>query len=486
MTAKVRTRFAPSPTGFLHVGGARTALYSWLFAKKMQGDFVLRIEDTDQERSTEESLQKVLSDLKWLGYDWQEGPEVNGPNQPYFQSQRQAIYQEHAERLLKAGKAYYCFCSDERLESLRETAKKEGRSPQYDGHCRKVSKEEAKERLAAGEKATVRFQIPEEKDHYVFQDLIRKEVKFPKEMVGDFILLRSDGMPVYNFCCAVDDALMNITHVLRAEEHLSNTLRQIMILEALDYPLPQFGHLSIILGADKQKLSKRHGATSCHEYAERGFLPEALSNFLALLGWSHPEGKEIMPLEELVETFSLDRVHGSPAVFDEEKLKWMNSQYLRALSNEDLWQRIQPFLTAAGLDFSDAPEDWKNKTLDVFKSSMETLVDAVALYQNMSDAHFQVDEEACAEVLSWDTTKAAMEVWLQGLKDLSGDYLSEEDFLSLQDKVKSDLGVKGKHLFMPLRVAVIGKPQGAEMKLLVPLLAKSSLQKRVEIVLEKI
>ena len=193
-----------------------------------------------------------------------------------------------------------------------------------------------------------------------------------------------------------------------------------------------------------------------------------------------------MPLEELVETFSLDRVHGSPAVFDEEKLKWMNSQYLRALSNEDLWQRIQPFLTAAGLDFSDAPEDWKNKTLDVFKSSMETLVDAVALYQNMSDAHFQVDEEACAEVLSWDTTKAAMEVWLQGLKDLSGDYLSEEDFLSLQDKVKSDLGVKGKHLFMPLRVAVIGKPQGAEMKLLVPLLAKSSLRKRVEIVLEKI
>lgn len=485
---KVRTRFAPSPTGYLHVGGARTALYSWLYAKKMGGDFVLRIEDTDQARSTKESLEMVLQDLKWLGYDWQEGPEVDGPNQPYFQSERQSIYQEHADRLLKSGKAYHCFCSDERLEEMKAKAVKENRSPQYDGTCRNLAKEEVEKRLAAGETAVVRFRIAEAKEFYSFHDIIRKEVKFPKDMVGDFVILRSSGMPVYNFCCAVDDALMNITHVLRAEEHLSNTLRQLMLYEAFDYPLPQFGHLSIILGEDKQKLSKRHGATSCNEYREKGYLPEAMNNFLALLGWSSPDGKEIMALEELLENFELERIHGSPAVFDEAKFKWMNSQYLRNLDNADLWLRIQDFLNEAGLNV-EARKDWadpvwQSKTLDVFKTSMETLKDAVPLYQSLCDDHFEVSDEA-KEVLAWEQTKKALNVWAGALKEMSHDYLSEEDFSSLQNKVKQDAEVKGKHLFMPLRVAVIGKPHGAELKQLVPLISRESLISRVNIVLEK-
>lgn len=480
---KVRVRFAPSPTGYLHVGGARTALYNYLFAKNQGGTFVLRIEDTDLERSTEESMRMQIGDLVWLGLKWDEGPDPVtlkdvGPHGPYRQSQRTHIYMEHANRLLAKGLAYYDFRTDEELEKLKADAAAKGNTHyQIERPDPLVPLDEARKRVASGEKAAIRFLIREKRD-FVLNDLIRGEVTFPSDMVSDFVIMRSNGMPVYNFCCVVDDATMDITHVLRAEEHLSNTVRQMMLYEAFGYPLPRFGHMSIILGSDRQKLSKRHGATSCNEYNERGYLPEALNNFVALLGWSSPKGDEILSGEQMIEQFSTDRLHAAPAVFDEQKLLWVNATHVRGLSNDELWQRVKPVLDKEGIA---VPQDreWLGKALELFRPRMSTLLDAAQLFRPLSDSVFSVGEES-KEVLSWAETRKVWDAWEAGLVAHGADFLSEGDFNALQDKVKDAVGVKGKHLFMPIRVAVIGKPSGAELKELVPLLPKASLLKRVQ------
>ena len=289
-------------------------------------------------------------------------------------------------------------------------------------------------------------------------------------------------MPVYNFCCVVDDHLMKITHVLRAEEHLSNTLRQMMIYEAMNWPLPEFGHVSLVLDDDRQKLSKRKGAVACNQFKEEGYLPEAIKNFIALLGWSHPEGKEIISPEEMQEAFSLDRLNPAGAVFDRVKLKWVNAMHLRALPDEELWARTEPFLRAAGLDFSGQDLSWKKQSVAVFKTAMETLMDAVPLYSLLDDNRFGVSPEA-SEALSWETTKPVLQAWRDLVAAHSGEGLTEDEFLKIQDEVKNRAGVKGKNLFMPIRVAVIGKPHGTELKTLVPLMKKSSLLKRVDVIL---
>lgn len=483
----VRVRFAPSPTGYLHVGGARTAFFNYLFAKKMGGSFILRVEDTDIERSTEQALRMQIEDLAWLGLKWDEGVDPVtlksfGPHAPYKQSERQAIYKDHAERLLVSGKAYYDFRTDEELEALKEKAIADGvvsyRTSRPDPL---VSLEDARARIAKGEKAAVRFRIDDIRD-YVLQDLVRGEVKFPSDMVGDFVILRSNGMPVYNFCCVIDDALMGITHVFRAEEHLSNTLRQQMIYEAFGYKTPQFGHLSLVLGQDRQKLSKRHGATSCNEYKKRGYLPEALLNFLALLGWSPSNDQEVFSIPELIEVFSETRLNASGAVFDEEKLKWMNATHLRALPTQELWARLQPFLKEENIS---CPQDkeWVGKALELFKSYMETLVDGVALFKAIDDNHYAIGDEG-QEALSWDTSARVLEAWKTGLQQ-KGEYLTTEEFENLQNSIKDSQGVKGKQLFMPIRVAVIGKPHGSELKTLVPLIHRDSLVRRAEICLAK-
>ena len=485
----IRTRFAPSPTGYLHVGGARTALYCYLFAKNKGGKFIVRVEDTDEERSTDESMKTQLHSLKWLGLDYDEGVNAEsleqvGGHGPYRQSERLSIYKEHADKLLKEGHAYYCFLSDEEIEKQREEAMKAGRPPQVKSPFRNWSMEKAEAEIKAGKKAVVRFKIPENKTDYKVKDLVRGEVTFPSDMVGDFVLLRSGGMPVYNFCCVIDDALMKMTHVFRAEEHLSNTLRQMMIYQALGYDMPEFGHLSIILGSDKQKLSKRHGATSIGEYADRGYLPEALNNFLALMGWSSPEeGEEVMSMETMIQKFSTDRLNPASAVFDEVKLKWMNSQHLRALPNEELWARTKPFLDQAELKLPD-DKNWQNKSLEVFKSSMETLNDAVELYRPLSE-DFSIAEEAM-EALGWDETKSVVEKWKSLVESHSGDHISEEEFGNYQKEIQSSCGVKGKKLFMPIRVGIIGKPHGAELKILVPLMKKTMLIQRADLVLGRI
>jgi len=487
MSSKVRVRFAPSPTGYLHVGGARTALYNYLFAKKMGGEFILRIEDTDEARSTEESLKMQVGDLVWLGLKWDEGPNPKtlkdeGPHGPYRQSQRRDIYKKYAEQLINQGNAYYCFLTDEEIDAQKKAAEAAGRPHQVQSPYRNWTLAQAQEKMKHGEPAVIRFKTPDQKKDYFLQDLVRGEVRFPSDMVGDFVMIRSSGMPVYNFCCVVDDALMKITHVLRAEEHLSNTLRQIMLYEALGFPIPQFGHMSIILGPDKQKLSKRHGATSCNEYRLEGYLPEALNNFIALLGWSSPEAQEILSMGEMAQQFSVDRLHSAPAVFDDVKLKWVNATHLRALPIGELWTRVKPFLDEAGLTF---PENlkWQEKALSTFKTSMETLKDAVNLFRDLSDSAFVVAPEA-AEVLGFATTKDVLESWKNKVSAVSADFLTEEQFLKFQDEIKDEQNVKGKQLFQPIRVAVIGKPQGTELKNLVPLMLKEQLIYRADKVLK--
>lgn len=486
-TSEVRVRFAPSPTGYLHIGGARTALYNWLFAKKHNGRFILRIEDTDEARSTAEAMRMQISDLKWLGLNWDEGPRLDtltdeGPYGPYLQSARQKIYQDYAHRLLDSGRAYYCFLSDEEIEAQKKQAEKEGRAHQVRSPYRDWTLTKAQEKIKEGSKPVIRFKTPEAKSEYVLKDLVRGEVRFPSDMVGDFVLIRSSGMPVYNFCCVVDDALMKITHVLRAEEHLSNTLRQMMIYEALGFPLPEFGHLSIILAPDRQKLSKRHGATSCDEFRRAGFLPEAINNFIALLGWSSPDGREVLTLEEMIQLFSTDRMHSAGAVFDMQKLKWMNATHLRAIPHEELWQRLMPFFSEEGLQFTH-DKAWVDRALATLKTSMETLRDGVSLFRFLSENGFQVTAEG-RDVLAWDTSRSVIEGWREQLRQQSAEYLTEAQFLETQDRIKNLTQTKGKHLFMPIRVAVIGQPQGTELRQLVPLIPREMLIARANQALE--
>ncbi|KYG60864.1 glutamate--tRNA ligase [Bdellovibrio bacteriovorus] len=487
MTSKIsphpRVRFAPSPTGYLHVGGARTALYNYLFAKKNGGEFILRIEDTDEARSTEESLRGVVDDLVWLNLLWAEGVDPKtlkdvGPLGPYRQSQRQDIYKKYADQLLNAGKAYYCFLTDEEIEKQREEAKAAGRSPHVNSPYQDWPLQKALEHIEKGNKGVVRFKTKGLAKDYTLNDLVRGEVKFPSDMVGDFVLLRSDGMPVYNFCCVVDDHLMKITHVFRAEEHLPNTLRQMMIYEGLNWPLPEFGHMALILDEDRQKLSKRKGAVACGLLKEEGYLASAVLNFIALLGWSHPEGKEIMSVDDMIQAFDISRLNPSGAIFDRVKFKWMNAQHLRALPNMELWNAIQPFLAREKMELPQDPV-WQDKSITVFKPYMEILSDAIELYKPLNDKSYVILPEA-EEAMKWESTKAVLTAWKELVSAHTSDYMTEEEFLKIQDEVKNKTGAKGKNLFMPIRVAVIGKPHGAELKILVPLMKKDSLIARAE------
>jgi nondiscriminating glutamyl-tRNA synthetase len=486
MSSEVRVRFAPSPTGYLHVGGARSALFNYLFAKRHGGKFILRIEDTDQERSTLESLNMMIGDLQWLGLNWDEGPHPEtlkdmGPHGPYKQSERLSLYKKVAQQLLDEGKAYYCFMSDAELDAAREKLKTEGQQFHVESPWENFSQVEALKKISDGEKAVVRFKTRHLKKDYLLKDLIRGEVRFPSDMVGDFVLLRSDGMPVYNFCCVVDDHMMKISHVLRAEEHLPNTLRQLMIYEGLNWQTPQFGHISLVLDEDRQKLSKRKGAVACDQFKAEGYLPSAMINYLALLGWSHPEQKEILTLQEMQDSFSLDRVNAAGAVFDRVKLKWVNAQHLRSLPNEKIYELIEPFLNQAGLKL---PKDlgWKMQSVEIFKPYLELLSDAVVLYTPLDDSKYEIFQES-EETLKQDFAKPVLNAWKECVQSHPRENFTESEFLAIQDAVKNKTGQKGKNLFFPIRIALIGKPHGAELKILVPLMNKASILQRVEKVL---
>jgi len=483
---KVRVRFAPSPTGYLHVGGARTAFYNYLYALKHEGEFIIRVEDTDEARSTKESLISMIKDMKWLNITWDEGPidtdlSEKGDKGPYLQSQRKEIYKEYLEKLLDSGLAYYCFLTEEELELQRDEAKKEGRPFRVKSPYRDWSKDQALEKINAGEKAAMRFKNNLTKDTYDFLDLVRGDMKLPANMIGDFVVARSSGTPVYNFVCALDDALMQITHVFRAEEHLNNTLRQLMIMEALGFKPPQYGHLSIMLGEDKQKLSKRHGAASVSEFQEEGYIPEALTNFIALMGWSSPTGEEILTREEMIKDFNPERFNPASAVFDKEKLKWMNAQYLRAMSSESFWLSMNDFIPSEWR-FPETSE-WKNMCFDVLKTSMSTFKDGVPTLELLRlGAEFDFDDKS-KDVLTWESTNAVVSAWLDCLKSHSTEYITEDEVGDYINQTKEKAAVKGKFLFMPIRVASIGKAQGIEIKELIPIIPVFELVRRAEALL---
>lgn len=350
-----RVRFAPSPTGFLHVGGARTALFNWLFARGKKGTLVLRVEDTDLERSTEESMKGILESLRWLGLDWDEGPWEGGPFGPYIQSKRRSFYRDILGNLLSSGHAYPCYCSPEELETRREEARRRGLPPRYSGRCREAEPRDLEDLEAGGKPFIIRLRVPDT-GSTVVRDLIHGDVTFENQILDDFVLLKSDGMPTYNFACAADDLYMKISHVIRGDDHLSNTPKQVLVIQALGGDPPQFAHVPMILGSDRTRLSKRHGATSVAAYRDEGILPEAMVNYLSLLGWSYDGKQEIFSLDELVEKFDLSRVSRTPAIFDRDKLVWLNGHYVRALAPEEFVRLTLPYLQEAGLAGADPGE----------------------------------------------------------------------------------------------------------------------------------
>src|SRR5579862_4070623 len=391
-TKKTRVRFAPSPTGLLHVGNARTALYNWLVARHAGGQYILRIEDTDVERSKEEHETQLIEDLHWLGLEWDEGPEIGGPHAPYRQSERLAIYDEHTQQLLKEGKAYRCFCTFEELEAERLRAVAEHRPQVYSGKCRVISKADSAARAAAGEPFAVRLRIPDKPLR--FHDIVRGDVEFASETVSDPILVRSSGVPVYNYVVTIDDALMEITHVIRGDDHISNTPKQVSIYEAFRWPVPQFAHLSTILGSDRERLSKRHGATSISTFREMGYLPEALVNYLALLGWGAEDGKtETFTLDELTRAFSLERVTPSPAIFDFDKLNWLNRHYLKQADPGRIANLSWPYFANILPPRDSSPEptkNWFEKLVAVFVPKVDHLDQLPSVAAPV--VHFDCDE----------------------------------------------------------------------------------------------
>ncbi|HEX3580367.1 MAG TPA: glutamate--tRNA ligase [Thermoanaerobaculia bacterium] len=446
----VRVRFAPSPTGHLHVGGARTAIFNWLFARHHGGTFIIRVEDTDQARSTRESEEMVLEDLRWLELAWEEGPDNGGPHAPYRQSERIDVYSAAAQQLLARNFAYRCFCTEEELEAKRKKAEEEGRPPHYDLTCYRLSPQQISAKLAMWTPFALRFHVPDDGD-VTIHDLIRGEVTWKKESLGDFILVRSDGLPTYNFSVVVDDHDMEITHVIRAEEHLTNTHRQVLIYRALAWDVPQFAHVSLILGADRSKLSKRHGATSVSAYAEEGFLPEAMLNFLTLLGWSSPDGVEIFTREYAVNNFSLDRVNAAPAVFDRAKLEWMNGQYIHAMSASALRPLVAKFF--------DAP--WLEEGIEVVKTSVHLLT------QFAGALKFVLEYAEPAQIDRSFADALASELRTNTPTD-------EPSFKAMIERLKTATGLKGKSLFMPLRLAITGSDHGPELVKIFPLLQHAS------------
>ena len=477
----MRVRFAPSPTGQLHVGNARTALFNWLLARGNDGTFILRIEDTDAERSTKQSEESILDDLRWLGLEWDEGPDVGGGCGPYRQSERLHLYTSDANELLAGGHAYYCFCAPQKLEADRRAMLAAGRPPRYAGTCRSVTPEDARRRLDSGERGVVRFRIPEHVD-VAFQDIVRGEVTFNTDVIGDPVLVRSDGRPAYNFAVVVDDALMEVTHVIRGEDHISNTPRQVLLYRALGFAPPRFAHLSLVLGPDHTPLSKRHGATSVAEFRERGYLPEALTNYLALIGWSPRSGggevegdAELMPMDELARRFALEDVGHSAGVFDPEKLAWMNRHYMKEASPARLAAESARYFQGRGFltRKTDAALAYVESLLPMAVGSvdrLEEIPDRLA-FLFAYDAATALERPAVAGVLH---EPGAREV-IAALPDAIDAPLVDRDaFRAMATRVKEKTGQKGKSLFHPIRVALTGESGGPELDLAVPAMERGA------------
>ena len=483
--SEVRVRFAPSPTGYLHIGGARTALFNWLFARKMGGKLILRIEDTDTERLKEDSVSQILTSLKWLGLNWDEGPEAGGECGPYYQSERRELYSKYAQQLLDEGKAYYCFCTPADLEAEREKQRAAKQPFRYARTCRDLDPEVAKARAAAGEPYSVRIKIPTEGSITV-HDLIHGDVTFNMDQFDDFVIVKSNGMPTYNFAVVVDDHLMGMTHVLRAEEHLSNTPKQLLIYEALGFEPPKFGHMPMILAPDRSKLSKRHGATSVEEFRAQGYLPEAIINYLTLLGWGPGDEREIFTLEETVKLFELEQMSKKAAVYDTKKLTWMNGQYLSELPLEKILPEAETFFIKDGL----VTKEWLAENKEYFAKLVDTVRVRVKTLQEVADAsaYFFKDVEAYDEkgVAKHFKPEAAelLEKCIAALEaDEVFDLTSTE---AIYNKIAADNGLALGKVIHPTRLALTGRTVSPGMFDVMVLLGKEKTLARMRKAVEYI
>jgi len=478
---KVRTRYAPSPTGHLHIGGARTALFSYLLANKHGGDFIVRIEDTDTERNVPGADKKQMDMLKWLGINWDESVDIGGPYGPYRSMERTDIYNQYIDRLLSEGKAYLSYATPEEIEKEREEQIKRGEAPKYSGWDRELTAEQRAQFEAEGRVPSVRFRVPEGQT-ITFDDAIRGTVQFESDGIGDFVIRRPDGRPTYNFAVVVDDALMKITHVVRGEEHISNTPKQIMIYDSLGFEIPQFAHIPLILNQEGKKMSKRDETIIqfIDQYHELGYMPEAIVNFIALLGWA-PEGEEeIFTKEELIERFSLERVSKAPAIFDTGKLKWMNGQYIKKAPLERIVDLAIPYLVKAGRleePLSQERREWVTRLVALYQEQLEYVAQIVEL----TDLFFQEDVEysdAAKEVLKGEQVPVVLRSFRQRLME-AGE-IHPDLLKGLFKEVQKETGYKGKALFMPIRAAITGVDHGPDLKETLSLIGYETVMKRLE------
>lgn len=475
MVDKPRVRFAPSPTGELHVGNARTALFNWMLARHHGGSFVLRIEDTDESRSALSYQINLLDDLKWLGLTWDEGPGKDGAYGPYKQSERLGIYADHLKKLIAADLVYPCYCTEEELEEERQALILSKRMPRYMGKCRNLNSRQREALAAQGRKPSYRFKVPQVPIE--FNDLIRGTIKFEGESIGDFIIVRSNGMPAYNFAVVIDDHLMAITHVVRGEDHLSNTALQMMLYRAFGFEPPAFAHHCLILGKDHAKLSKRHGSVSVGEFRKQGFLPEALINYLGLLGSSFTGGREVLSQMEMVEAFSLERASRSGAIFDEEKLRWLNAIYIRSLNTDDLIMRLHPFLLESGYLPETLDSQWFKNVIETVQDELTTLADIGEHIDLFFDDRYEITSDA-KQILDAENARKVIRSFGEYLEHASG--LSQEIYAAAIKHAKEKSGGKGRNLFMPVRVALTGKVKGPELDKVFAILGKDSACKRLK------
>lgn len=481
MTNEVRVRYAPSPTGHLHIGNARTAMFNYLYARNQGGKFIIRIEDTDASRNIEGGEASQLTYLKWLGMDWDEGVDLDGGYGPYRQSERNAIYKKYYDELLERGLAYKCYCTPEELEAEREEQSAKGQMPRYGGKCRHLTEEQRAEKEAEGREPSIRFAVPTGKT-YAFNDIVKDQVSFESDGIGDFVIVKKDGVPTYNFAVAIDDHLMEISHVLRGDDHISNTPRQMMIYEAFGWDTPQFGHMTLIVNENGKKLSKRDESIIqfIEQYEELGYLPEAIFNFIVLLGWS-PEGEEeLFTKEQLIQIFDPNRLSKSPASFDKDKLKWMNNQYMKELPLERLVRLALPHLQKAGRlpeELTEEQFQWATDLIQLYQEQLSFGAEIVTLTEQFFTTAIDYDA-AAQEVLDGEQVPAVMTSFKAQLEQLE-DWNAPAVKAAIK-AVQKETGQKGKNLFMPIRVVTTGQMRGPELPDSIVLLGKDKVIARVE------
>lgn len=474
---KVRVRIAPSPSGNLHVGTARTALFNYLFAKKSGGDFILRIEDTDLERSDDKYIQNIFDSLKAIGLNWDEGPEAGGEYGPYYQSQKFEIYQQYAKKLQVAGYAYECYCTQEELEQEKEASIANKHAHKYSGRCKNLSAEQIEQYKKEGRKPTLRFSVPQDRI-ISFDDIAKGHLEFDSNLIGDFVIMKSNGIPTYNFAVVADDIDMKMTHILRGEDHISNTAKQILIYEALGSKAPQFAHLGMILAPDRSKLSKRHGATAVSEFIEQGYLPEAFVNFIALLGWSPSDGVEIKNLEEIINDFDITRLSSSNSIFEFDKLNWMNGQYIRAMEIPALLERLKPYLTKYNL--SEYTEEQLYKMVEVTREPLVLLSDITEAVSYFFGEDVEIEPEIQEKVLDTPTSQEVLKAFLDLAEQTE---CTEEAYHTVLEKLREEFkqkGIKPKDTMWAIRASLTGRTRGADMCAIIGLLGKDKILKRVK------